>query len=125
MSFSWTTSGGSGWLWWRDTDFLDGGNNKSSNDEKRVYYVYIFTLSPSAAFHWLTGPEHTALHPPGVSLLVVSIECRHVALEVLLQLVEGAHRLIKCPGKQQPHVSGATTGMLADGLHSLDSGLTG
>lgn len=33
----------------------------------------------------------------GVSLLVVTIERRHVALEVLLQLVEVAHRLIKRP----------------------------
>lgn len=40
------------------------------------------------------------LHLLGMSLLVYAIECCHVPLEVLLQLVEGAHRLIKCPRKK-------------------------
>lgn len=36
---------------------------------------------------------------PGMSLPVVPVERGHVALEVLLQLAEGAHRLIECPNK--------------------------
>lgn len=36
---------------------------------------------------------------PGMSLPVVTIKRRHVALEVLLQLAERAHRLIERPRK--------------------------
>lgn len=36
---------------------------------------------------------------PGMSLPVVPIKRRHVALEVLLQLAERAQRLIECPRK--------------------------
>lgn len=57
--------------------------------------IYIF----NTAFHSVFWPEHAVLHLPGMSLLVVTIKCCHVALEVLLQLIEGAHCLIKCPGK--------------------------
>lgn len=96
MSFSRMMSGDSGWLWWRDTDFfLNGDRNlyfHSKRNEKQTQNI-------ENSFHSLFWPELAALHPPGMSLLVVTIECCHVALEVLLQLVEGAHRLIKCPRK--------------------------
>lgn len=42
---------------------------------------------------------------PGMSLPVIPIERGHVALEVLLQLAERAHRLIKCPRKNKDHTS--------------------
>lgn len=53
ISFSWMTSEDSGWLWWRDTDFLDGDADakrmKGTEFEVRqgqVCYVYqIFCLS--------------------------------------------------------------------------------
>lgn len=41
------------------------------------------------------------LRLPGVSLFVVPIECRHVTLKVLLQLVKGAHGLIKGSKEQR------------------------
>lgn len=65
-----------------------------------------------------------ALHLPGMSLLVVTIKCCHVALEVLLQLIEGAHCLIKCPRKTTTYINRATTGMLADRLHNPDFDFT-
>lgn len=43
----------------------------------------------------LNRPLVAALRLPGVSLFVVPVERRHVAFEVLLQLVKGAHSLIE------------------------------
>ncbi|KAG7214464.1 hypothetical protein INR49_026895 [Caranx melampygus] len=45
-------------------------------------------------------PELLAMHPPGMSLLVVTIECCHVALEVLLQLIEGESSALRSHGSQ-------------------------
>jgi len=44
---------------------------------------------------------YTGPYSLGVSLLVVAVERGHVPLEVLLQLVERSHGLIKRPGGTQ------------------------
>lgn len=77
----------------------------------------VYCSNVGHSFHPLFRPELPVPRLLGMSLFVVSVERRHVALEVLLQLVEGAHCLIECPqrkrGKKITHVSSAAAGMSA------------
>jgi len=47
----------------------------------------------------MLAPEHHSLHLLGIPFLVIMIKRCHVALELLLQLIEVTHCLIKCPTK--------------------------
>lgn len=41
ISFSWMMSGDSGWLWWRDTDFLNGATDKQKSDSQSILFTLL------------------------------------------------------------------------------------
>lgn len=61
----------------------------------------VYCSNVGHSFHSTFRPALPVPRLLGMSLFVVSVECRHVALEVLLQLVEGAHCLIECPQRKR------------------------